>query len=229
MRYLSQWLRLPAACILCGVYHKNQEAVCNLCASLLSPINFACNCCRLPLPDNTFLLCGNCIKQPPSFDTVLCNYYFDDIFRYLLHKYKYEKALFLRYFFVKKMLEALPSNYSSQCLVPIPLHPLRLRERGFNQAVELAKLLALSINKPVNLNLCSKNKFTHSQTKLNRKERIQNLKNTFTTKPTSFEHITLIDDLVTTGATAQAIANEFKKQGVKRVDIWCIARTPINA
>lgn len=223
---ISHWFRLPVVCIFCGSYFKGNESICIDCCALLTPIQFSCQLCCLPLVDDKFLLCGHCIRQKPAFDAVYCHYHYDAFLRYILHEYKYNNALYLRTFIVKRMLDALPVNFSSQCLVPVPIHTSKLKQRGFNQAVLLAKLLGNYLNIPVNISLCRKIKPTPSQVTLNRKQRRNNVKNTFLATCAPYEHITLVDDLLTTGATTNELAKIIKQQGVKKVDVWCLARTP---
>lgn len=221
---IPQWLRLPAVCVLCNQYHSGVYAVCSPCTSLLLPIKHPCSICSLPLTDEKFLQCGFCIKSKPAFDRVFCHYYFEEPLRTLLHEFKYYKGLYLRTFMVKLMLDALPDKPTLGCLVPVPLHASRIRQRGFNQAAELTKLLAKSLKIPFDLTLCKKIINTPSQVSLNRQQRHQNLKKAFTNQSSHYSHITLVDDLLTTGSTSNELAKSLKLQGVQRVDVWCLAR-----
>lgn len=217
-------LRLPAPCVLCHDYHRRPYAVCEPCETLLKPISNPCQYCGIALSDTLFKTCGHCIKKRPYFDRVLCAYLFREPLRTLLHDYKYQHALYLRSFLVKLMLQALPSNYHSDCLIPVPLHRSRLKQRGFNQAAELTKLLAKKCRLPYSLTLCEKTINTPPQVGLHASARRQNLRRSFRVHPCDYQHITLIDDLITTGSTANELARRFKQQGVKQVDVWCCAR-----
>ena len=104
------------------------------------------------------------------------------------------------------------------------MHPIRLRQRGFNQAAELAKQLAHTLNLPFDLFSCKKIINTAAQAGLNEQQRRKNLRDAFEAKPLPYQHITLVDDLLTTGSTANDLAKVLKKQGVTRVDVWCCAR-----
>lgn len=222
---ITHKLGIPAVCVLCQQYHYERCAVCNYCMALFKKIDFACSYCSLPLPDETFLICGSCIKEKPIFDQVITTYCFEQPLRTLIHEFKYQEALYLRGFLAKLMLEAMNSTpLSSQCLVPVPLHPIRLRERGFNQAAELCKLLARKLKIPYELRLCEKIIHTVPQVGLSAKLRQKNLHQAFIAKPTTYKHITLIDDLFTTGSTANELAKTLKQQGVEQVDLWCCAR-----
>lgn len=105
------------------------------------------------------------------------------------------------------------------------MHPKRLKQRGFNQAVVLAKLLANTLNIPYDYTCCQKTINTAPQASLDGKQRQKNLHNAFNVSSVPYQHVVLIDDLLTTGATANELALTLKKNGVQRVDIWCCART----
>nr|WP_238583755.1 ComF family protein [Legionella jamestowniensis] len=222
---ITQLLRLPSACVICHKYHREACAVCQECLSLFQPLGPACQYCAFPLFDDSYLVCGRCLKQKPAFDKTLVIYRFEEPLRTLLHEYKYNGALYLRKLFVKLMMDALPSEgLHTQCLIPVPLHYKRLRERGFNQAAEFSKRLASILNLPCELNLCRKVLHTPAQMGLNSEKRRHNLHRAFQIKQPSYQHITLIDDLLTTGSTVNELAKLFKQQGVTRVDVWCCAR-----
>ncbi|CEK09907.1 ComF family protein [Legionella hackeliae] len=219
-------LRFPSACVICSQYHRENCAVCKNCMTLLQPLGHACQYCAFPLPDKDFLVCGQCAKVKPAFDKAFVMYQFEEPLRTLLHQYKYNGALYLRKFLVQLILSALPTEKTkTQCLIPVPLHPQRLRERGFNQAAEFSKHLAKTLKIPCELNLCKKILHTPAQVSLNGKARRNNLRHAFEIKNNAYRHITLVDDLLTTGSTANELAKLFKRQGVERVDIWCCART----
>jgi ComF family protein len=113
-----------------------------------------------------------------------------------------------------------------QLLIPIPLHPKRLKKRGYNQSVELSKILSKQLNIPLDNNALIRIKNTLPQTQLPYSERKLNMKSAFQSLNTNLpEHIALIDDVVTTGHTADMAAKICIEQGVKKVELWTIART----
>lgn len=123
------------------------------------------------------------------------------------------------------MLEEAPKNlHETDCLIPVPLHAKKLRERGFNQALELTKRLSKQLKIPYDCTVSNKIKYTSAQAGLNGEERRKNLRHSFVVKPNTYKHITIIDDLVTTGSTINELARAFKKVGTIRVDVWCCAR-----
>jgi len=155
----------------------------------------------------------------------LSAYYFEEPLRTLLHQFKYQGALFLRSLFVELMLDAVMKSYQTECLIPMPIHPLRLRERGFNQAMELAKYLGKHLGVPIDSHNCSKIINTSPQVSLDVRARRKNVSNSFEIEEIKYQHVTIIDDLLTTGSSANALASQLKTAGVKHVDVWCLART----
>lgn len=188
-----------------------------------------CHHCAYPLPDDAYLICGHCIKEPPHFDQAFIAYPFEEPLRSLLHQFKYHNGLYLGSFLSHLMLQAWkePST-KPQCLIPVPMHPYRLKTRGFNQAAILTKSLARKINLPYDLTSCKKIINTAPQAGLNSQQRQKNLTGAFYTAPLPYEHVALVDDLLTTGNTANEIALSLKKAGVTKVDVWCCARTIVK-
>jgi len=171
------------------------------------------------------MVCGDCIKKKPYFERTIAPYAFDEPLRTLLHEFKYRNALYLLSFLAKLIIAHLPPEaLQTECLIPVPMHPKRLRQRGFNQAAELAKFIGNRHNIPCNLHVCQKIIYTLPQAGLNAKDRLKNIQNTFNVMPNHYKHVTLVDDLLTTGSTANELAKALKKQGVERVDVWCCAR-----
>lgn len=222
---ITQMLRLPAICGLCNQYHPGPLAICAQCTALLKPLGPACQYCALPLPDATFLTCGHCCRKKPYVDKVITAYCFEEPLRTLLHEFKYRKGLYLSTFLTSLMLHALPQGkYVTEHLIPVPMHPQRLRQRGFNQAAELAKQLSHRLKLPYDLSYCRKIVNTASQAGLNAQARRKNLRHAFQAKSGNDQHVTLVDDLLTTGSTANELARVLKNQGVQQVDLWCCAR-----
>jgi ComF family protein len=109
--------------------------------------------------------------------------------------------------------------------VPVPLHASRLKERGFNQAVELARPISKRLKLKVRLDLCERSRATQVQSKLDSDERRKNLKDAFTVKaPVQGLHLALLDDVVTTGATAESLARTLREAGARRVTLWSVCR-----
>jgi len=112
-------------------------------------------------------------------------------------------------------------------LVPVPLHPSRLRERGFNQAVELARLIGRALAIPLDTQTCQRIRLTSAQSGLTATERRRNLRNAFYVRPMDLPRsLAIVDDVMTTGATVASMAQALRRQGVERIEVWVCARTP---
>lgn len=215
---------LPSLCALCKQYHRNQHAICTTCYALFIPLGPACHYCAIPMADKQSLICGACCVNKPEVNRVVASYQFEEPLRTLLHTFKYHQGLYLTSLFTDLMLKKFEPN-DTQCLIPIPMHPKRLQQRGFNQAVILAKQLSKRLGLPCEINICKKIINTQPQAGLSKHLRASNLINAFTAKPLTYQHVTLVDDLFTTGNTANEIARTLKRRGVAHVDVWCCART----
>lgn len=204
---------------------RGPDAVCQACHEFLIPNHYACTYCALPLPAGQFLTCGTCIQKKPDVDNTYAPYLFEEPLRTLVHEFKYHQGLYLTSFLANLMIKHLPMEArTTECLIPVPLHAKKLSKRGFNQSVELTKYIGTVLNIPFNLNSCEKKIHTLPQAGLSREQRRRNLRNAFQVKTVDYQHITLIDDLLTTGSTTNEIAKTFKAQGVGKVDVWCCAR-----
>jgi len=227
---ISQKLRLPTLCELCRQYHRDAESVCDPCISQLDTLGPSCIYCAHPLDNADFLYCGQCCKEPPYFDQAVIGYPYKEPLRTLIHQFKFGNKLYLGSFLAIIMEHRISkSETKPQCLIPVPLHDKRLKKRGYNQAAVLTKLLAKKIQIPYQLNSCRKIINTVPQAESAQQKRKTNLKKAFKVKTVPYQHIALVDDLLTTGSTANELAKCFKKAGVKQVDIWCCARTVLHS
>jgi ComF family protein len=223
---VTQGLRLPSICILCNQFHKGLLAVCSPCIDLLPQLGIACQHCAYPLPNTDYLVCGHCIKKQPYFDRVLITYQFEEPIRTLLHRFKYHNGLYLASFFSHLIINSVHHVHNKpQCLIPVPMHPHRIKQRGFNHAAILAKSVSKKLEIPCHLNTCQKMINTAPQASLNQKQRHKNLHQAFKAQPLPYHHVALIDDLFTTGSTANELALTLKNKGVEQIDVWCCART----
>lgn len=220
---IAQFLRLAACCVYCNQSFKGPYAICPACTELLATLNNPCVGCALPQTTQD-TVCHACRKQRPGFDQILVRYRFEDPLRTVLHEFKYREGLYLRSFMVKLLLDALPENYRPDCLIPMPIHRAKLKQRGFNQTTVLTKALARQLMWPWDGTLCSKLRNTPAQAHLDAKQRQNNMEHAFAAHALPYKHIAVIDDLLTTGNTANALARCLKRQGAERVDIWCCAR-----
>jgi ComF family protein len=115
-------------------------------------------------------------------------------------------------------------------VIPVPLHPLRLRERGFNQSLEIARFVANKLQLETDWQSVKRIHHTPPQTDLSEKERRRNLQGAFSISgDLRGRHVALLDDVITTGATLTELSRLLMRQGVERVDLWALARTPMHS
>ena len=215
---------LTSVCVLCNTLHRERYAVCELCLHDLPRLGPSCITCTKLLPRAQSLHCQACVRQKPALDFILCAHRFSTPLRHLLHQFKYHQALYLAPVLAALMRQALPIHYTTECLIPIPMHSTQLKRRGFNQTQLLAHCLSRAIQRPVIHQLCTKIRETAHQAGLSARARKANLAQAFNVLPTHLQHVTLVDDLITTGSTANELARLLKQNGVKQVDLWCCAK-----
>ncbi len=226
-----QFKLLPGCCLLCGTLSGVQQDLCSACRSKLPVNNHHCRSCAQPLPlsiqDGS--LCGRCQKKPPSFDYCFAPFRYQDELTSLHHNFKFHHKLAAGRLMADLMCEqlAVPSRRLPRLLIPAPLHARRLRERGFNQAQELARILSTQLSIPVDSHTLYRTRNTTAQSSLPKKERQQNIRNAFAlTAKIDASHIAIIDDVMTTGLTVNEIAKILRASAVSMIEIWVFARTP---
>ena len=171
--------------------------------------------------------CGACQRSTPGFDAATALLHYRPPADYLVQRFKFAGELALAPLLAGLLatkIAARPARLPG-LLVPVPLHPSRLRERGFNQATELARVLGRRLGLSVNHRLCQRIKRTEPQSTLPVKQRHDNLRNAFTVsgRPAA-GHIAIVDDVMTSGHTAGELARVLKQAGARRVEVWVIAR-----
>jgi len=208
-------------CQLCGD-SGGPGLICTGCAAELPALPAHCPRCATPIPGGA--LCGECLKHPPAFDrtTALWRYEFPS--DRMIQSLKYHARLALAGFFAGML--ARKSLPRVDLIVPMPLHPIRLAGRGFNQAVEIARPLSRLIAIPAESRGVRRVKNTVPQTDLPYGERAKNVRGTFACNlDLSGRTIAIVDDVMTTGATLNELARILKRAGAARVENWVIART----
>ena len=168
-----------------------------------------------------------CRSSPPYFDQARIPYLYQQTIPFIVTQLKYHQQLSHARLIALLMLETLKTQRTNlpNLLIPVPLHPKRYRERGFNQALEIARHLSKPLNIELAYSDCVRSRDTPHQTRLDAKQRQQNLDQAFSVRPTlSVESVAILDDVFTTGSTANSLAKALKDQGVLRVEIWAFAR-----
>jgi ComF family protein len=192
-----------------------------------------CQTCALPLPA-AGLTCGHCLKQPPAFEQVIVPWTYSFPIDSLITRFKHNAKWPFGRLLAELLAQYLQHRFEDDlqqpdALIPVPLASRRLRKRGFNQAAMLAHWLGASLDIPCAEHLLLRTHDTDAQQALNAEARRNNLRNAFALTPGAVvkgRHLALVDDVLTTGATAQALARLLMDAGAARVDVYCLARTP---
>jgi ComF family protein len=221
---------LPRQCLLCAL-PSGKTALCAGCRSELPALAGAlCAICAHPLPPGVSETthCASCLSHPPAFDATLACYRYADPVDQLIHSIKYQRRLTATEFFGRELVSlaierALPRP---DRLIPLPLSRQRLAERGFNQALELARPLARHFHQALDLYSLQRTRDTSPQVSLPWKARAQNIHQAFAAaRRFDGEHVLVIDDVMTTGATLNEVARLLKTQGAAQVTTIVVART----
>ncbi len=220
-------LIFPPRCILCQRPGSDGLDICQHCFQSLPLIKNSCAQCALPLQSEsgTGCLCGRCLKMPPEFDISISLMRYQGAAVRLVTQYKFHDRLSCSRLLAELLLERLAMTSRPECIIAVPLHPKRLRKRGFNQSHELGKIIAARLQLPLVSHVVTRTRDTPQQTGLDANQRRKNIRGAFTvTMPLQYKHIALIDDVVTTGSTVNELARVLKKAGVETVSVWSIAR-----
>lgn len=226
-------LLYPPSCTICGKSIQAGEYLCDQCETkavrIVAPF---CEKCSEPFEGsvtNTFA-CANCAHRTIHFGAAVSAYRGHGIVRQIIHEFKYGRQIHLRHLVARWLNSALDDERLRQShfnvIVPVPLHPTRQRERGFNQAGLLAELLSAQTSIPVKP-LLERIRYTTTQTALDRSERMENLHNAFRLRKNADVRglrVLLVDDVLTTGSTLNECARILKRAGVFSVHAATAAR-----
>lgn len=215
---------LPHHCALCGASTLNR-LLCTGCNADLSHYRVpACPVCALPTPNGQ--VCGDCLQHPPAFERTLAAFSYHFPIDRLLHAFKYSGNLALTEILAKPLAQLAADHPKPDLLLPMPLHPGRLQERGFNQSLEIAKPISRWLDIPLTADACRRTRDTPSQAGLKWKERRRNVRGAFACDlDLSGKRIAVLDDVMTTGATLNEISRILKERGAAEVSAWVVART----
>jgi len=216
---------LPQRCELCAG-PSGAELVCNSCSRDLPRIGAACPVCALPTPDAQ--VCGTCLAQPPAFDATVAAYAYAFPVDRLVQAFKYQGRLALAEWCAIAILtlRARRNAAPPQRLIALPLSAARQRERGYNQAAEIARQLAAQTRAPLVTRGVRRIRATQPQTALPWPERARNVRDAFACDiDLSGLDVVVVDDVMTTGATLAEFARTLKSAGAARVENWVVART----
>lgn len=221
------WL-LPERCVLCG-RSIDRSFLCSFCHDALPWLGPGCRLCACPLLHGDEL-CGHCLAKAHEFpyERMTCAFRYEQPVSTWVLGLKFQEQLkyaaCLGGYLGDVLHRARSDAVWPECLIPVPLHPNRLRERGFNQALEIARSLSKRLHIPVASDACYRIVDTESQRTLSGRDRRQNLRGAFRVdKHFQAKHVALCDDVWTTGSTLLECARVLKAVGVSRIECWCCA------
>ncbi|MBV1787000.1 ComF family protein [Marinobacterium sp. D7] len=232
MKNIERYCRLffDQSCYLCQIAKADVLGLCEACHADLPWLIGACRRCADPIPVGVagHALCARCQQRSPPFDRTHAAFLYAFPINQLIPAIKYQRrpeALgWLSRLFAQLLRDRI--EQPPELLLPVPMHPWRATMRGFNQAELIASQLGRQLGIPVRSDLLRKRRATLQQARLNRASRGINLAGSFQLLGQVPAHVAVVDDVMTTGSTAEEIAQQLKTAGAERVEIWVLARTP---
>lgn len=216
-------------CALCGA-PSGDYALCAPCLQDLPRNLPACSRCAISLPQPG--ICGACLRRPRPFTAAVAALHWQTPVDFLLHRFKYQRRLELGVILGEHLAQHLRDQQADmpELLLPTPLHVNRLRTRGFNQALEISRVVAARLDLQLRNGLLLRNRPTLTQTGLTPRQRRHNIRGAFQVNAQRASelkgrHVVIIDDVLTTGSTAAEMSRTLLREGTARVDIWAIARS----
>ena len=228
-------LMLPPRCHACRgpLTSCGPPHLCISCREQCSPIaSPLCSCCGLPFAteNGSDHPCGDCLQHLPPFTAARAAFVYDGPLREMIHRFKYRHQVRLRRPLGQLMAEALAptiATWQPDLLVPVPLHPRRLQERGFNQAILLGTFLSRAWQTPLARTALTRIRWTVPQIELDHHERAANVRGAFAVPhpdAVAGRRILLLDDVLTTGSTVAECAHMLRKAGAAEVFVAAVAR-----
>lgn len=221
--------RIPRRCLFCeqsGV----RDGTCASCAAALPWNEVSCVLCAQPLPTAIAAhRCSRCSTHPPHFDHIVAPFRYEAPIQPLIHALKYRARFDYADWLGERIAAAVINRPEPlpECLIPVPLHASRLRLRGYNQARELARGICRRLQIPIEQRRIIRKLATPDQIGRDARERARNVSKAFAAvAPLPFQHIAIVDDVVTTGSTVDAVAAVCRAAGASRIEVWCAARAP---
>ena len=220
---------LPGRCAFCLARCMPNVPWCGPCLAVLPWNRHACVQCAEPLPAASPRYCGHCLRRPPAFAVARIGLRYEDEIALLLRRFKFgydPRAGNLLVSLMNESLAGLEREQLPELLIALPRHRQRAREQGFDPGPWLTERLAARLGlpwyQPRRLHA------TPSQRGLDRLARRRNLKGAFAVETALPERIALVDDVMTTGASLDALAVACRGAGARHVEAWAVARTPLG-
>jgi ComF family protein len=222
--------RWPSLCALCRSW--GEQRICTDCLRRWAPPIPRCARCALEAPAAT-PVCGACLLHPPPYERSVVAFDYAPPWSGAIARFKFNSALDLAPALTQQLLNAIRASGVAlpELLLPVPLSEKRLRERGFNQAWEIARALGAELGRPRDARLLLRMSDTPHQLALPPDARAANVRGVFAVEPLRRAELrgktlALVDDVVTTGATVAEITHTLLQAGAASVQVWALARTP---
>lgn len=214
---------LPQDCLLCGAPARS-SLICSAChAQLPRPPAAVCPICALPTPSGA--VCGSCLKAAPHYDATIAAFAYDFPLDRVIQALKYGAKLAAIPFLADALADRAPIDVD--LVVAVPMHPKRLRQRGFNQALEIARSLAARLELRLAASICERIQDSVPQAGLPWSDRQRNVRGAFLCRDNlTGKQVAVVDDVMTTGATLNEFARVLKRAGATCVTNLVVARTP---
>jgi ComF family protein len=225
----APWISLPSLCAVCRTW--DRARVCGACLARFAAPRLRCTRCAMTVPDGV-ALCGDCLLEPPPFARTIAAVDYGYPWDRLVAQLKFHAALDVADTLAGLLQGAVARDDARvDLLVPVPLSRERLRERGFNQAWELARRVARRLCIDANAGALLRVKDTAHQLSLPRDRRAGNVRAAFAMEPRQLaavrgRAVAIVDDVMTTGTTLAEIAGVLQRAGATQVQAWVVARTP---
>ena len=218
--FISGWF--PQSCVLCGL-SADKHALCPDCLRDLPRLSQdLCPRCGLPAGSPSNETCGHCLQLQPAYHRVYSAFGYAPPVSELVTRLKFRGQIHLARLFGELLAQRLATqDIQADAILPVPLHPIRLRQRGFNQALEIARPLAQAFDLPLLTGCIQRQRDTDPQSTRTASQREHNLR---LVQLPAHKHVAIVDDVMTSGHTANELAKLLRDAGVKEIEVWCVAR-----
>jgi ComF family protein len=224
--HFLSFIKLPGSCCeLCGTANTGPYCLCKDCITDLTRIIHDCSICGRALPEPG--VCGACLNNPLPLDRTVAVFQYRYPLTSLIKKYKYNQCLNLARPFARALSEKLAGLDAPlpELMIPVPLHYLRLYSRGFNQALEICRILNQDLKIPFDYNLVSRARNTAPMFALSAPQRRKNMVGAYKLqRPLLYRSLAIVDDVITTGTTGSELARLLRGAGARHVELWALAR-----
>jgi ComF family protein len=222
---------LPYHCVLCGNLSTRKQDLCEPCYQDLPLLTHSCpRCAKVFLHEVPSSICGACLKSTLAFQKTFALFIYQAPITQLIINLKFHHALINARILGELLAEQIQQHWYKktalpEAIFPVPLHADRIKQRGFNQSIEIAKPIEKQLNIPIDYHSCLRTKNTFAQATLSATRRLQNTQHAFKLiKPIPYKHIAVIDDVITTSNTIKAFCQTLKQGKVEQIDVWSCAR-----